>query len=261
MLYTNGGTTGTFHFHKNHSDDVAEILDNSGNIVVKYETNLYYLNARYYNPEWRRFISPDDTEYLNPEAPNGLNLYAYCNNDPVNYADPSGHFMISTAVLIGAIVGAVIGAGVGLGITVYNDYQDDGEIFNGSIKWYDYLGATVLGGAIGAIIGGAIGYGVGYLAGGTYSNGLVAKSVTKGVKSFMTQTNKVNHVLGKAQHNLSGYTTKEMGKLMKKTLAKGSFEAYKSVSSMVLASTNSQVTYVIINGTIAISDMWIRNGG
>ena len=44
---------------------------------------LYYLNARYYNPAWRRFISPDDTAYLDPETPNGLNLYCYCNNDPV----------------------------------------------------------------------------------------------------------------------------------------------------------------------------------
>ena len=56
------------------------------------ETGLYYLNARYYTPQWRRFISPDDTAYLDPETPNGLNLYAYCNNDPVNYCDPSGHF-------------------------------------------------------------------------------------------------------------------------------------------------------------------------
>ena len=55
------------------------------------ETGLYYLNARYYNPQWRRFISPDSPDYLDPETPNGLNLYAYCNNDPVNYADPSGH--------------------------------------------------------------------------------------------------------------------------------------------------------------------------
>lgn len=55
------------------------------------DTRLYYLNARYYRPEWRRFISPDSTEYIDPENPNGLNLYAYCGNDPVNYADPSGH--------------------------------------------------------------------------------------------------------------------------------------------------------------------------
>ena len=55
------------------------------------ESGLYFLNARYYSPEWRRFISPDDSAYLDPESVNGLNLYCYCNNDPVNYADPSGH--------------------------------------------------------------------------------------------------------------------------------------------------------------------------
>ena len=60
------------------------------------DTGLYYLNARYYNPAWRRFISPDDSSYLDPETPNGLNLYAYCNNDPVNYSDPSGHGVIET---------------------------------------------------------------------------------------------------------------------------------------------------------------------
>ena len=102
--------------------------------------------------------------------------------------------MISTAVLIGAIIGAVVGAGVGFGIAAYNDYKDDGQIFNGSVAWYDYLGATLLGGTIGAVVGGAIGYGIGYLAGGTYSNGLVAKSVTKGVKSFMSNTNNINLV-------------------------------------------------------------------
>ena len=54
------------------------------------DTGLYYCNARYYSPKWRRFISPDDTAYLNPESVNGLNLYCYCNNDSVNYVDPTG---------------------------------------------------------------------------------------------------------------------------------------------------------------------------
>lgn len=69
-------------------------------------------------------------------------------NDPINYADPSGHFVISTL-----IIGAIIGAAVGFGTAAYIDYQDDGQIFNGSVKWYDYLGATVLGGTIGAGLG------------------------------------------------------------------------------------------------------------
>ena len=55
------------------------------------ETGLYFLNARYYSPEWRRFISPDDTAYLDPENVNGCNLYVYCNNDSINFVDPSGH--------------------------------------------------------------------------------------------------------------------------------------------------------------------------
>ena len=116
------------------------------------ETGFYYLNARYYNPEWRRFISPDDTAFLDSETPNGLNLYCYCNNDPVNYADPSGHLATLTAVLIGL---AIAGVATGFAIASAIDYYDDGQIFNGSVAWYDYLGASAL--------GGAIGYGIGYL--------------------------------------------------------------------------------------------------
>ena len=47
------------------------------------ETNFYYLNARYYNPETGRFITADDIEYLDTENMNGLNLYCYCLNNPV----------------------------------------------------------------------------------------------------------------------------------------------------------------------------------
>lgn len=39
------------------------------------------------------------------------------------------------------------------GTVAYIDYQDDGQIFNVSVAWYEYLGATVLGGAIGVRIG------------------------------------------------------------------------------------------------------------
>ena len=39
---------------------------------------------------------------------------------------------------------------MGFGAAAYIDYRDDGQIFNGSVAWYDYLGATLTGGAIGA---------------------------------------------------------------------------------------------------------------
>ena len=55
------------------------------------ETQLYWVSSRYYSPELCRWISPDSIEYLDPESINGLNLYAYCGNDPVNRFDPTGH--------------------------------------------------------------------------------------------------------------------------------------------------------------------------
>ena len=56
------------------------------------ELGLYYLHSRYYDPAICRFISLDSIEYLEPRSINGLNLYAYCGNDPINRYDPSGHF-------------------------------------------------------------------------------------------------------------------------------------------------------------------------
>ena len=54
------------------------------------ETGLYYCKTRYYSPELCRWISPDSIEYLDAQSINGLNLYCYCKNNPISYADPSG---------------------------------------------------------------------------------------------------------------------------------------------------------------------------
>ncbi|WVT77639.1 RHS repeat-associated core domain-containing protein (plasmid) [Sinorhizobium chiapasense] len=53
------------------------------------ETGLQYLNARYYDPKFGRFISPDDWDPTQPGV--GTNRYAYAGNDPVNNSDPNGH--------------------------------------------------------------------------------------------------------------------------------------------------------------------------
>ena len=55
------------------------------------ETGLYYLQSRYYDATLCRFLNRDNVNYLEPESIHGLNLYAYCNNNPVMFADPSGH--------------------------------------------------------------------------------------------------------------------------------------------------------------------------
>ena len=55
------------------------------------ETRLYYLNSRFYSPELCRFITVDDHSYLDPESLGSISLYCYCGNNPIMYADPSGH--------------------------------------------------------------------------------------------------------------------------------------------------------------------------
>ena len=118
-VQTYNSTTETFYFDRNIKGDVIGIYNASGTQIAKYsydawgncttktlvansfiaynpiryrgyyydrETRLYYLNARYYDPSWRRFISPDHVSSLNPSAVNGLNLYSYANNNPVSIA-------------------------------------------------------------------------------------------------------------------------------------------------------------------------------
>ncbi len=56
------------------------------------ETNLYYLQSRYYDPEVGRFINADDTNYIaynNTTA--SINIFSYCNNNPINGIDYNGH--------------------------------------------------------------------------------------------------------------------------------------------------------------------------
>ena len=67
------------------------------------ETNLYYLNSRYYDPEVGRFISLDAVDYLAPDSIHGLNLFAYCFNNPIMYSDGSGHMPEWLQWIIGGV--------------------------------------------------------------------------------------------------------------------------------------------------------------
>ena len=78
---------------------------------------MYYLDSRYYHPLLCRFITPDSYEYIDINNIKTFNLYAYCNNDPINYADPEGdnpewwQWVLSRFVvfLFGGLAGSALG--------------------------------------------------------------------------------------------------------------------------------------------------------
>ncbi|MGM9636901.1 MAG: RHS repeat-associated core domain-containing protein [Eubacteriales bacterium] len=61
------------------------------------ELGLYYLNSRYYDPNTGRFINADGQ--LNGGLL-GYNLFAYCENNPVNYYDPTGNMATEAAITL-----------------------------------------------------------------------------------------------------------------------------------------------------------------
>jgi RHS repeat-associated protein len=131
-------------------------------------TGLYFYAWRYYDPTIGRFCQPD-TIIPEPYNPQTLNRYSYCDNNPLNYTDPSGHF----AWFIGAIIGAIIGA-VTAAVTGQNIWQGalsgaiSGVIFNyiGGLQlqglqhtFAHAAGGALSGGINAAITGGDIGRG------------------------------------------------------------------------------------------------------
>lgn len=187
---TSNGKSESYHYLKNPLGDVIAILNNVGTTVAEYrydaygnclsvsgsndevagcnpfryrsyyydeDTGLYYLNARYYNPKLRRFISPDNSAYLDTGSPQGLNLYAYCGNDPVSHSDPDGHlpewanWLIGAAIIVTTAALTVITAGgfAAAGVAV-------ASVFTAAMA-PTALSAVFAGAFVGATLAGAVG--------------------------------------------------------------------------------------------------------
>ena len=71
------------------------------------DLEMYYLASRYYDAKIMRFISSDS--YISTgQGILGNNMYAYCQNNPVSYVDPTGEFIVG--VLVGGTIGGLAGA-------------------------------------------------------------------------------------------------------------------------------------------------------
>ena len=110
------------------------------------DLKLYWLQTRYYDPETGRFVTIDDISYLDPETINGLNLYAYCGNNPVMNVDPTGttawwEWLLGIVIIVAAVALSIVTAGIAAPISA---------ALGGGI-----VGALV-GGAVAGAIGGAI---------------------------------------------------------------------------------------------------------
>ena len=135
-----------YYYIKNAQNDIIGILDSNLNQVVRYEydswgntlsikdingnniksdtnigvmnpyryrgyrydtdSGLYYLQSRYYNPEWGRFINFDNYGGQLGELLSH-NGYIYCNNNPINMIDEDGNFAISLAAILSTVIAAV----------------------------------------------------------------------------------------------------------------------------------------------------------
>jgi len=98
VLVNSSGTVQATYYY----DAFGNILEQTGtfNNNITYagyqydqESNLYYLNSRYYDPVTARFLS-EDTYGGDPNDPLSLNRYTYCHNEPLMYTDPTGHVNI-----------------------------------------------------------------------------------------------------------------------------------------------------------------------
>ncbi|MEX0931733.1 MAG: RHS repeat-associated core domain-containing protein, partial [Candidatus Paceibacterota bacterium] len=126
------------------------------------ETELNYLNARYYESTRGQFLSQDSVFWeLNQDLtdPQSLNSYSYAENNPIVKSDPSGR-------CVGPLVAACIGAGGGLvaqfGADIYNNVQAGGwsNAFSNFSSGETYLTRAAQGFAIGLTGGAASGLGI-----------------------------------------------------------------------------------------------------
>ena len=126
----------SYFYNKDIRTSVSNIIDENGQAIASYKygdygkttkvgnlnfyneicytsgvydelTGLYYFNSRYYNPDTATFITQDS--YRGEiDSYETWNLYAYCGGNPINYVDPSGHFVVAIPLVEYYFISAVV---------------------------------------------------------------------------------------------------------------------------------------------------------
>jgi len=136
------------------------------------ETGLYNYNARIYDPELGRFLTPDSIVQA-PDDPQALNRYAYGRNNPINNTDPTGHFF-GVGFLVSALITAEVIKDVAIGVTIGAALGATTSAIQGG----DVLQGMAIGAGSGAVFGGVSGF-VGATS-GDVMGGLVAGGMAAG---------------------------------------------------------------------------------
>ena len=177
--------TATYFYVRDTLENILGIVDSTGNLVVQYaynawgknlgitgtlattvgeynpfrykgyhfdsDTGMYYCHTRYYVPDWCRWLCGDDFYFIKTDDLKSTNLFAYCQNDPINKQDESGCFAwLIAIILIGCTAaGATLG-----GLKANKDAKDAGKSRKEVI--IDTIKGVFIGASFGLAAGGAI---------------------------------------------------------------------------------------------------------
>ena len=139
VIYNDGSTSTLYYYVLNAQGDVAAILNSSGKLAASYdydawgnctvydssakvltdptsianlnplryrgyyydaETGFYYLQSRYYDPAICRFINADTFATTDANGFLSANMFAYCENNPIRYSDPTGLLAAEAAITL-----------------------------------------------------------------------------------------------------------------------------------------------------------------
>ena len=160
-------------------------------------TGLVYLHARYYDPVYGRFLSPD-TIVPDLHDPQAWNRYSYVRNNPLRFVDPTGHFwdeigdwfeenwqaVVAVVAIIAVIALTIVTFGVGGLIAVGIGMAVGGAI--GGISAAASGGDILLGILVGMAVGGAAafaGLGIGAGMAAAFGKGSLAAVLLTGTLS------------------------------------------------------------------------------